>query len=93
MTPDYIIKDIGRKCASDTSSAIHRNISLVDDPRAAFIVATYGAALALGIASGALGAMIEETDPEKLADALWDRLRPMVVSAAEAFTAAGGGDE
>lgn len=91
MTPDYIIKDIGRKLADDIFAATRRNFMLVDDPRAAFIVGTYGAASAIAAACAALAAWTDEPDPAKLADALWDTLRPMVISAAQSFKAEGPG--
>lgn len=81
MTPDHIIGDIGRKLADDISAACHRNINLVWDQKAAFIVSTYGAVAALGVCSGSLAAMLGgKKSPSEMTDALWETLRPMVLN-------------
>jgi hypothetical protein len=79
---DTICADIGRKCASDVSSTVHRNISLMDDTRGAMIVAMYGAAAAFGAATGSMGAFLGrdgDITPE-IVDEMWTAfIRPMIL--------------
>jgi hypothetical protein len=85
--PIHIVRDIGNKCSDDVAAAISRNMHLVDTPKDASSVAFFGAASALGAASGAFLA----TQPmngggmpaDVLAAALWSILQPMVVGSIE----------
>lgn len=79
---DAIAKDIGRKCSDDVGAAIRRNMSLMTDQRGAFMIAAYGAATAIGSATGAFSALaddIPEPD-EQMIDEMWrDFLRPLAL--------------
>lgn len=95
MSSDQIIKDIGRKCAEDVAGAIRRNMLLFNGKRELMIVATYGAAAAIGAANGAFAAYMDAPDSidEKLVDQLWaEILRPMILGdlSEAAFSKAGG---
>lgn len=79
---DRIAKDIGRKCSDDVSAAIHRNMNLMTTQRGAFMVAAYGAATAIGAASGAFSALADDIPQpnEAMIDAMWrDFLRPIAL--------------
>lgn len=86
---DHIVNDMGKKCADDVSDAMMRTLRIIDTPQGAAIVATFAAAAALGIATGAFAATIENGSPEETADALWVKLRPMVVRSAAALNGDG----
>lgn len=77
-----IEQDIGRKCGYDVGDAIRRNMLLMDDRRGAMIVASYGAAVAIGNAIGAYSAFADgpiDINPAMI-DQLWSEiLRPMVL--------------
>jgi hypothetical protein len=79
---DQILQDIGRKCGEDVSAAIGRNMLLFDGKREAMIIATYGAATAIGAANGAFSAYMDGPDAidANLVDQLWaEILRPMIL--------------
>lgn len=79
---DAITRDIGRKCADDVGDAIRRNMQLMGDKRGKMIVATYGAATAIGAANGAFAAMADGqlTIDEAFVDQCWaEVLRPMIL--------------
>jgi len=79
---DAIMKDIGRKCSDDVGAVIRRNMALMTDQRGAFMVAAYGAATAIGSATGAFSALADDLpEPnEKMVDEMWrDFLRPLAL--------------
>ena len=79
---DALEKDMGRKCADDVSAAIRRTLQLMPDQRGAMIVAIYGAAAAIGAATGAFSALSDEIpEPnEKMLDEMWAAfLRPIAL--------------
>lgn len=80
---EQIIKDIGRKCASDVGDAIRRNMSLVTGKREMMIVTAYAAASAFGAANGAFAAFMHGPSAEidaQFVDQLWvEFIRPMVL--------------
>lgn len=79
---DPLIMDVGRKCSEDVAAAMRRNMLLMLDKRGAMIVATYGAATAIGAANGAYSAYMDGPDvvSEAMVDQLWaDILRPMIL--------------
>ena len=79
---DAVIKDIGRKCSDDVGAAIRRNMNLMTDQRGAFMVAAYGAATAIGSATGAFSALADDLpEPnEAMVDEMWrDFLRPLAL--------------
>lgn len=85
---DAIAKDIGRKCSDDVGAAIRRNMALMDDQRGAFMVAAYGAATAIGSATGAFSALADDLpEPnEKMIDEMWrDFLRPLALGQLPSF--------
>ncbi len=79
---DEILKDIGRKCSDDVAAAVRRNIHLMGDRRGKMIVATYGAAAAIGAANGAFAAFMDGPDEidAVFVDKIWaEILRPMIL--------------
>lgn len=79
---DGVVRDIGRKCADDVGSSIRRNMALMADRRGAFMVAAYGAATAIGSATGAFSALADDLpEPnEAMVDEMWrDFLRPLAL--------------
>lgn len=90
-----IVQDIGRKCADDVSAAIRRNMQLMETGQEMAQVAIYGAAQAMGTASGGLAAALAADgnmrDPTSVADHLWDLLRPMVLKGLHEIEAANHG--
>ncbi len=79
---DGVTRDIGLKCADDVGDAIRRNMYLMGDKRGKMIVATYGAATAIGAANGAFAAMSD--GPQEIDEAFVDQcwaeiLRPMIL--------------
>lgn len=79
---DGLVKDIGRKCADDVGDAIRRNMQLMGDRRGKMIVATYGAATAIGAANGAFAAVMDghKQIDEVFVDKVWaEILRPMIL--------------
>lgn len=79
-TPMHIVKDMGRKLADDVGAAMRRNALLMTDTQANFATAMYGAATAVAWAASPMRNMTSGSD-EDCANALWDALRPMVISA------------
>ncbi|MBB6424916.1 hypothetical protein [Sphingopyxis sp. JAI128] len=79
---DALAKDIGRKCSDDVGAAIRRNMALMTDQRGAFLVAAYGAATAIGSATGAFSNLADDipTPDERMIDEMWrDFLRPLAI--------------
>lgn len=88
MSTDPIIDDLLRKCEDDVSDVIMRTAKLSPTQLGAATISLGAAAVALGVAAGAVAANCDESPaPEEAADALWERLRPMVVRAFEAISA------
>lgn len=80
--PNQIAKDIGQKCADDIRGALLRNALLLDTTEDRMMVAIYGAAAALGAASGAYAAhrgLKSPTPTPELLDELWAVLRPLTL--------------
>jgi hypothetical protein len=81
---DHMTKDIGRKCASDVSGAMRRNIMLADDIQGMVAISAYGAAAAIGLATGMFaqkaGAAKGERITAAMIDELWiNFIRPIAV--------------
>ena len=90
-----IEQDIGRQCPAAVSDALPRNMRLRDDKRGMMIVASYGAAAAIGAANGAFAAFMDgpEAIDEKFVDQLWANiLRPMVLGGAAAALSTAQGE-
>ena len=79
---DPIVRDLMRKCGDDVAEAMWRTVLLAESRSDAAVVATGGAAAALGLAAGAFKALSEEPcSPEEAVCALWEKLRPMAIRA------------
>ena len=83
---DHMTRDIGRKCADDVSGAMRRNILLADDMQGMVAISAYGAAAAIGLATGMFaqqsGAANDEVISAAMIDELWVNLiRPIAVQA------------
>ena len=85
MSYDHIVKDLCRKAAADVSDRITLTTSLLSDPADRMMVAIFAAGSCLANASAHIITLTEiETgnrpDIEAAIDALWEMVRPVVVS-------------
>jgi hypothetical protein len=88
-----VTRDLMRKCGDDVAEVIMRSAYLAESGISAAVIATGGAASALGIAAGAFAATLDKpVAPSDAADALWEKLRPTVIRAFQQSARAALGD-
>ncbi len=85
MAYDQITKDLCRKAQADCHDAVERTALLLPAPDDRMMVAIYAAAGCLAAAAGYVAALVERDtgfrpDPDEATDALWDMIRPLVLS-------------
>ncbi len=85
MSYDHVTKDLCRKAQADCHDTIQRVGSLLADPADRMMVAISASAGSLAAAAGYVAALVERDTgerpcPEAATDALWDMIRPLILS-------------
>lgn len=78
---DQMAKDLARKCADDVHDAMWRTILLAESDGQRAAIAMMAAANANAITAAIFARLIGSDKPEAVADALWEQMRPMLISA------------
>jgi hypothetical protein len=78
---DQMAKDLARKCADDVRSAMWRTVLLAENDGQRGAIAMMGAANANAITAAIFARLIGSDNPEAVAEALWEQMRPMLISA------------
>jgi hypothetical protein len=80
---DQMAKDLARKCADDVSDAMWHTILLAESQGQRGAIAMMAAASASAITASVFAQLIGSDDPQAVADALWEQMRPRLISAIE----------
>lgn len=85
MAYDHITKDLCSKAREECRAAVERTAALTGDIDDRMMIAIWAAGGSLAAASGYVAALVERDagerpDPAAAVDALWEMIRPVVLS-------------
>lgn len=86
MAYDQITQYLCQKAAEDVRATVERTGAFLDDPVDQMMVAIFASTGCLGAAAGYCAALVEQDtgekpEPEAVVDAVWDMIRPGLLSA------------